>query len=549
VRTTKKIFLILLWLNFSQSCFAQIEKPSERISEKIFQEHLNFLGSDSLNGRAPGTKDGNLAAKYLANEFHKIGLKPIDSNSKYFQFLPLHGSIPLYSSTLNIEFGSEKVTFKLTEDFLMYQSNEPIFIPNLTEIIFVGYGIVANEFDYNDYADIDVEGKIVVFLDGEPASSDSSYFNGDLPTIYSTPEVKQRIALSRGAKGSILIPDVYSSTDYSWEEKIRQFSFENMCLASTPSTTFDIIINPNIADILFTGSGYTLDDVFDMKLTHRLKAFPLQGKLTFQGKVKQRDFVSPNVIGILEGQDSEFKDSYVLITAHYDHLGIGPAVNGDSIYNGVSDNAAGVSALLELARVFSSKDILKKRSIIFALLTCEEFGMLGSEYYVENPLRPLYKTIANINIDGIASFDNFKSIVVIGKEFSSLAKIVSDIANRQGLNISEIPKEFRSDNSFAKSDQFNFAKAGIPSALILDGIDYKNLSKEEGIKRFLDYSINIYHSPFDDLNQPINFDASMQHIKILYDVINELVNSSKEPEWNDNSPFKHARIISKARKK
>lgn len=545
----KKIFLIFLWLSIAQYCFAQVENSSERISEKIFKEHLRFLGSDSLKGRAPGTKGGNLAAKYLANEFQKIGLKPIDKNSKYFQFLPLHGSKPLYSSTLNIEFGSELITFKLIEDFLMYQSNEPIFIPNLTEMVFVGYGIVANEFDYNDYADVDVEGKIVVFLDGEPTSSDSSYFNGDLPTIYSTPEVKQRIALSRGAKGSILIPDNYSSTSYSWDEKIRQFAFENMCLASTPSTTFDIIINPNIADILFTGSNFSLDEILQMELTHKLTTFPLHGKLTFQGKVKQRDFVSPNIIGILEGQDPDLKDSYVLITAHYDHLGIGPAVKGDSIYNGVSDNAAGVSALLELAKVFSSSTIFKKRSIIFALLTCEEFGMLGSEYYIQNPVEPLYKTIANINIDGIASFDNFKSIVVLGKEFSSLSNLISNVANRQELSISEIPKEFRTDNSFAKSDQFNFAKAGIPSALILDGIDYKNLSKEEGIKRFWDYSINIYHSPFDDLTQPINFDASLQHIELLYDVIKELVNSNKEPEWNDNSPFKHARVLSKAKKK
>jgi len=322
-----------------------------------------------------------------------------------------------------------------------------------------------------------------------------------------------------------------------------------MCLASTPSTTFDIIINPNIADILFTGSNFSLDEILQMKLTHKLTTFPLHGKLTFQGKVKQRDFVSPNIIGILEGQEPDLKDSYVLVTAHYDHLGIGPAVKGDSIYNGVSDNAAGVSALLELARVFSAPDIYRKRSVIFALLTCEEFGMLGSEYYIQNPVEPLYKTIANINIDGIASFDNFKSIVVLGKEFSSLSSLVYNVANRQGLRIEEIPKEFRSDNSFAKSDQFNFAKAGIPSALILDGIDFENLKPEEGIKRFLDYSINIYHSPFDDLNQSINFDASMQHIKLLYEVINELVNSEKEPEWNDNSPFKHARILSKAKRK
>ncbi|MDP2038040.1 MAG: M28 family peptidase, partial [Ignavibacteria bacterium] len=401
----------------------QSNLKKEMFSKELFKNHLSYLGSDSLEGRAPGTHGGNLAAKYLAKEFEKLKLTPIGKEQKYYQYIPFHGSKPLHNSKLSIKFDSELIAFRLKEDFLMYQTSNPVFIPNETQMVFVGYGITANEFDYNDYHNLDVEGKIVVFLDGEPHSTDPNYFNGEIPTIYSAPEVKQRIALAHGARGSILIPNRETS-GFNWKKATQDFAFENLTLASTPSTSFDIMINPEIADLLFTESGFTIEDIYTMKKENNLKVFPLNGVLTFQGSFKQRDFVSPNIVGIIEGDDPTYNDSYVLVTAHYDHLGIGPAVKGDSIYNGVFDNAAGVSALLEIARVFSNTDFYNRRSIIFAILTAEEFGLLGSEYYVNNPVKPLYKTVANINIDGIASYDNFKSFVAVGKEYSTLINFV-----------------------------------------------------------------------------------------------------------------------------
>jgi len=524
--------------------YGQNNQTKELFSKELFKNHLSYLGSDSLEGRAPGTHGGNLAAKYLAKEFEKLKLTPTGKEQKYYQYIPFHGSKPLHNSKLSIKFDSELIGFRLKEDFLMYQTNNPVFIPTETQMVFAGYGITANEFDYNDYHDLDVEGKIVVFLDGEPHSIDPNYFNGETPTIYSAPEVKQRIALAHGARGSILIPN-RETGGFNWEKAIQDFAFENLTLASTPSTSFDIMINPEIADLLFTDSGFTIEDIYTMKKENNLKVFPLNGVLTFQGSFKQRDFVSPNIVGIIEGDDSTYNDSYVLITAHYDHLGIGPAVNGDSIYNGVFDNAAGVSALLEIARVFSNPEFYNRRSIIFVILTAEEFGLLGSEFYINNPIRPLHKTVANINIDGIASFDNFKSFVAVGKEYSTLINFMRNAAAARNLKEAEIPEEFNSVNTFTKSDQFTFAKAGIPSLLITEGTDYMSITREEGIKKMIDFASNVYHSPADDLSLPLNLDAALQHVDLLFGVIDELVNSETEPEWNASSPFRFARILSR----
>lgn len=502
-----------------------------------------------FEGRAPGTLGGNLAAKYLAVEFDKLRLKPLGSNGTYYQNIPFHSSKPLLSSRLKIHYQEEEISFRLNEDFLLYQTGEPIFIPNSIPLVFVGYGIFAPEFDYNDYQDVDVEGKIVVFVDGEPHSLDQSYFDGNNPTVYSTAEAKQRIALSRGAKGSILIPNIISTTQFDWQEYVRSFSFPNLSLASTSSTSFDIIMNPEVADILFIESGHSLKDVSQMHKKYGMVSFLLNVQLSFKGSFKQDDFHSPNIIGMIEGTEPQYKDSYVLVSAHYDHLGIGPTVKGDSIYNGVFDNAAGVAALLEIARVITQNSFQNKRSIIFLLTTAEESGLLGSYYYTQNPSIPLYKTVANINIDGIASFDNFKSIVGVGEEYSSLSSTLKEVAEERNLKVVPIPEQFIGFGSYTKSDQHSFAKSGIPSIMILEGIDYVNIGRSEGLERILNYSTNIYHTPFDDLQQSINYEAALQHMEILLAMINKISNSIKEPEWFSGTPFINARLISKAEKR
>jgi Zn-dependent M28 family amino/carboxypeptidase len=239
----------------------------------------------------------------------------------------------------------------------------------------------------------------------------------------------------------------------------------------------------------------------------------------------------------------------VLITAHYDHLGVGLPVDGDSIYNGVFDNAIGAAAVLELAKAFKFAENKLERSVIFLFLTGEEKGLIGSTFYVDHPAVPLYKTIADINVDGIAVFDDFKSIVGVGAEYSALGNLLKETAEDLNLSISSIPQQFQQSESFYRSDQISFAMAGIPAILTMDGIDDKQVTKEEGLKKFLDCSRNIYHTPFDDLKQEINLDASIQHIEFLYLMSCKLLNGHEAPEWKEDSPFLNARLRSIAEKR
>lgn len=550
----KIIFSINLLYLSAQLLFCQIQinnsnKPAYLFSKDSLRASLNFLGSDLLQGRGTGSAGEEIAAKFIANKFSGLSLKPLGVDNSYFQYFPMHGSVPQEESELDIHYKDTSYSLKLNKDYLLYTSGEQTFISSSSPLVFVGYGIVAPEFDYNDYQQIDVQGKIAVFLEGEPKSNESFYFKGEAPTIYSLPEAKQRIALGRGAVGSILIPSKNNYNDEQWVNTINEFSFENVTLASSVNKNLSILMNPKAAENLFCNSLFDLNDVYKMHDDNNMRSFQLICELSFKGLFKERDFLSPNVIGLLEGSDSQLKDSYIIVSAHYDHLGIGAKIKGDSIYNGVLDNALGVSGLLELARSFNHASPKLKRSIIFLCLTGEEKGLLGSQYYVSSPAVPLYKTIANINIDGLAVYDEFNSIVGIGSEYSSLFETLNEAAIWQGLSLTNIPNQFENWISYYKSDQASFAQAGIPSILVYEGIDPKYETKEKALSWFINYSQNIYHSPFDDLNQPINLNATIQHLLLLHDFISTLANSNKTPEWNESSPFLQARLRSIAEKR
>ncbi len=520
---------------------------TQNISKENFINHIFKLGSDEFEGRGTGQPGGEKAAQYLADEFAKLNLLPVGDEGTYYQNIRMHAGKPLSSSELILHIDDKEINLKLWDDYLIYFSGEQTFIPTPLPLVFAGYGISAPEYDYNDYQSIDVEGKIVVFLDGEPLSEDESYFNGEAPTIHSYPDVKQRIALSRGARGSILIPNISDGAP-DWNNLKNEFSFEDVSLAYSVTNNLSLIMNPKVAEILFRNSENSLQDIFRFHKNNSMKSFELSCSLTFNGSFKERDFISSNIIGMVKGSDSELNDEYLIVSAHYDHLGIGNPVDGDSIYNGVFDNAAGVSALLEIARIFTHEK-KPERSIIFILLTGEEKGLLGSIYYNDNPVVPLYKTIANINIDGIALFDNFKSIIGVGSEYSTLSSFLKETAEENNVTVTDVPEGFINFDAFSRSDQIAFASAGIPSMLIIEAPDYFSISREEGIKKFIQYSENIYHSPFDDLSQYMNMDAALQHIDIIFDMCNLLSTSEEVPEWNDNSPYLNERLRTIAEKK
>jgi Zn-dependent M28 family amino/carboxypeptidase len=252
------------------------------------------------------------------------------------------------------------------------------------------------------------------------------------------------------------------------------------------------------------------------------------------------------VIGYIPGK----RDAYVFLSAHYDHLGIGPAIEGDSIYNGMSDNAVGTAALLEIARLLSIHRNKYLNSILILFTTGEEKGLLGSQYYCDHPVVPLYKTIANINIDGLAIFDQVNEIIGVGAELSDLEADLETVARQFGLNIGTIPTQyFEESQTLNRSDQFSFAKAGIPSILILEGLDYKTLTYQEGLSRIIEWNTKIYHTPFDDLSQEINFAAAEQHTNFILAFTEHLAQRKDPVNWKPGVPFITARLRTIAEKR
>lgn len=548
----KNIFHILFLILFQINPFLYPQEVNkfnnldDSISADSIYNNLKILADDSLQGRGVGSKGGNIAAEYIAKQFEYYGLEKILNNDSYFQNIPMHGSIPLLSSELVLYTRDDTINLNYEKDYFLYKSGQQTFIPVPLPIVFVGYGIVAPEFDYNDYQSINVEGKIVVYIDGEPLSDDQEYFNGEFPTIYSYPESKRKTAIGRGAAGTIQISLNGKET---WDDVIKDFSFEDVTLAYTVSSNLSIMLNPDKANLLFSNSRFTFKDILEMHLHHAMKSFDLNTSLKFKGIFKERDFLASNVIGMIKGSDDKLSDSYLIISAHYDHLGVGITFNKDSIYNGALDNAIGVSVLLELAKSFSDLNIKPKRSIIFIAVTGEEKGLLGSIYYTDNPVVPLYKTVADVNIDGIAFFRDFTSIVGIGSDYSSLGEILKDVADKINLEVEGIPPEFRTIDAFNNSDQLAFASAGIPSIIVLEGLKNKFKSREQVLEAFIYYFINRYHTPFDDLNQNIDKEAAAKHTKVLFDYCYEIANRLISPEWYSNSPFISARLRTIAEKR
>ncbi len=521
----------------------------EAISASSLQKHMAVLGSDSLEGRGTGTRGGERAAQYIAEELAKLKLVPIGDDSSYYQSIPMHGSRVLPNSTFIMTFQGKEHEFVLHRDYVLYNSGAPTFVPKPAPMVFVGYGIIAPEFDYNDYQSLDVSGKIVVFLSGEPPSSDSSYFDGSRPTLHYYPEVKQRVAISRGAAGSVVIPNPREAAGRNWRHWLMQFAFEDVTLLYSVTANLSALINPQAAQELFRGAPYTLSQILDMDAANNMRSFPLAVAAAFRGQFQERDFLAPNVIAMLEGDDPRLKDSYLLISAHYDHLGIGPAAQGDSIYNGVFDNAAGVAAVLEIARAFTLMPERPRRSVIFLFTTAEEKGLLGATYYTDHRVMPLYKTIANVNVDGLAMFDTFNDVVGVGAELSTLGGDLQKILAAFKMRASPIPSPFLNSAAFTRSDQIAFAKAGIPAVLLMEGVDYRHSSPAAGLQRMIEWGQRIYHSPFDDLRQPINFAAARQHGQILFSFCWSLANGEEAPQWKPGTPYVNARLRSIAEKR
>lgn len=548
MRTVK---LILLALTTAFTLFAQItidnfltddaKRAMDYITGDYMRANIEFLASDLLEGRGTGSRGELIAATYIATQFKLFGLEPGGDKGSYFQKVSLVG-VKTYPDREMVVRGKKGVVkFRYYDDFVAVSGVKQDFVSiKNADIVFVGYGIVAPEYNWDDYKGGDVSGKILLMLNDDPpaTSEEPNLFGGKARTYYGRWTYKYEIAAKRGALGAIIIHTT-PSAGYGWNVVQSSWTGEEFDLANSaePKIQLKGWLTEDATRKLLALTGKELDELVKLAQTRDFKPIDLDLKLSLNMKVKFRELTSQNVIGVLRGGDEKLKDEYIVLTSHHDHLGIGKPVNGDSIYNGALDNASGVSMLLTIARAFSELKVKPRRSVIFMALTAEEAGLLGSKYFAQNPTVPKSKIIANINVDGINIWGRTKDVVLIGMEKSTLGEIIDAIA-RKYQNRYAKPDQFPELGMFYRSDQFNFAKIGIPAVYFDTGVEYIG-KPEDYAKQVIDeYIRKNYHQPSDEYNESWVFDGAIEDAKLVFMTIYYLSNSDEKPEWKAGSEFK-----------
>jgi peptidase M28-like protein len=510
-----------------------------RIRPEGLKAQMGFLSDDLLEGRYTGTRGYYLAAKYVASQFQEMGLKPAGDNGTYlqnirFRKVELDRDHSSFSFTVN---GQEKSP-RFFEEFAALGNELNPDSSFEGPVVFVGYGVTAPEFNYDDYAGADVKGKIVAYLYGAPAK-----FPSALRAHHSSSTVKAANAASHGAIGIIGIWAGSIAERSPFSRYARHFRYPRVRWLDENGQPNDAqpqlrgggIISSEVADRMFAGSPKSFKDALVISVAGTPQSFPLAASAKFHLVSKHSEFESPNIAAILPGSDPKLKNEYVLYSAHADHMGIGEAVNADTIYNGTLDNASGTSGVLEIARAMSSMPKAPRRSILFLIVTGEEEGLLGSDAYAHHPTVPIKDIVANVNMDEIGAFFDFKDIVPLGAEHSSIGKVVEDVAKRMGLEISPDPAP--EEVYFVRSDQYSFIKQGVPAVAIDQG--YKAVDpKLDGEKIMNEWEQKYYHQPLDDMNQPyLDFNAAVKSTRLNLAVGYEIAQQTERPRWNKGDFF------------
>lgn len=547
----KAIKLAILTLLTTFTLFSQItidnfltddaKKAMDYVTENYIRANVQFLASDLLEGRGTGSRGELIAATYIATQFKLFGLEPGGDNGSYFQKVSLVGITTYPDKEMVVKGGKGTLKFRYYDDFIAVSGVKKDFVSiKDVDIVFVGYGIVAPEYNWDDYKGVDVSGKILLMLnDDPPATQDEpNLFGGKARTYYGRWTYKYEIAAKKGALGAIIIHTT-PSAGYGWNVVQSSWSGEEFELANDaePKVQLKSWLTEDATRKLLALAGKNLDELVKSAQTRNFKPVDLGLKLSLNMKVKIREFSSQNVIGVLRGGDEKLKDEYIVLTSHYDHLGIGKPVNGDSIYNGALDNASGVSMLLTLAKAFSELKVKPRRSVMFIALTAEEAGLLGSRYFAQNPTVPPAKIVANLNIDGINIWGRTKDVVLIGMEKSTLGEIIDAIAKKYQNRYAK-PDQFPELGMFYRSDQFSFAKVGIPAIFFDNGVEYIGKPEDYGRKVVEEYIRKNYHQPSDEYNDSWVLDGAVEDAKLVFMTAYYLANSDEKPKWKPESEFR-----------
>ena len=544
----KYSFLIILILIVGCQAGSQMDQAELLITEESLLNHIEILASDEFEGRAPATRGEELTIDYLVGELERMGIDPGMPDGSYIQEFPLLGQqVDGETASFVIRSGNN-VTSNLTfsSEFMAWPSNEAETVSiRDAEVVYVGYGIQAPEFDWDDYKDVDVSGKVLLFKNSDP-SHDPEIFEGDARLYYGRWSYKYEIAEEMGALGAIIIHTT-PTAGYGWNVvsnswgRVR-FALKSNGMQSENVPEFNSWLTEESSSRLFNEAGLDLHEMLDAAASREFRPVTLDGvTIDLDLNASYSDKSSKNVVAKIEGNDRSLRDEYVIFSAHHDHLGITEPVNGDSINNGAIDNASGVSAVLEMANALKVVENELRRSVKFLFVGAEEMGLLGSRYWSQNPTVEPGKVSANINLDSMQPYGETRDLVLVGSGRNTLTDVFKK--HLQEANRVAMPDPRPEQGIFYRSDHFSFARIGIPAIYPNPGRDY--IDKPDNWAAVAD-SVNaaIYHTVFDEINEYWDMSGMESDVRLIFRVSYDVINRDEMMEWTSGDEFEAARLRS-----
>ena len=520
---------------------------TRRITPEEIDAHLRFLSSDLLEGRAPATRGGRLAEEYIASQLRTFGVRPGVGDTSYFQRVPID-VVKADPKTIKVAAsGKANANLRFTDDVVVWPGSATDASAAHGELVFVGYGATAPEYKWDDYKDSDVRGKILLVLVNDPPAppSEPNLFGGKAMTYYGRWTYKYEEAERRGAAG-MLIVHTTGPAGYPWHVVVNSNSTEHRLLPRDPSLPAPIGVRGWITDsaatALLAQAGLNMATLRKQAESRDFR--PISTGIIIDESMQNsvQHMSANNVVGIVRGIDPKLRDEYVAYSAHWDHFGIGPVVNGDSIYNGAADNASGVATILTIAHA-AAEGVKPRRSQLFVFVTAEESGLLGSAYFGQHPTAPVSKIIADLNVDNPAILGRFRDLEVLGDTKSSLGPQLTAMVKPEGLRI--VPDEHPEAGHFYRSDHFSFARVGIPAVDIKGGYDYVGHPVEWGRAQREEYTAKRYHQPSDEYRADFDLTGLAQLADIVYRFGLAIGGAPNVPTWNADAEFKALRDASR----
>jgi Zn-dependent M28 family amino/carboxypeptidase len=513
---------------------------------------IKALSDDSMEGRAPGTIGEERAVAYITSQFKALGLAPGNPNGTYTQDVPLAGITSTVTGGFDVN--GKKIDVAYPSNFVgVTRRVTPTAKVTASDVVFVGYGVVAPEYKWDDYKGVDVRGKTIVMLVNDPAVKlasdttklDTTMFRGPAMTYYGRWTYKYEIAAEKGAAAVVIVHET-GPAGYPWEVVSGSWGGEQFDIERADHnmgrTALESWITLDKAKELFGAAGKDFDALHRAAATREFKPVPLGAKANFTVTTAIRHIKSKNVVAVMPGADSARKDEFVIYTAHWDHLGKDTTLTGDQIFNGALDNASGVAALIEIAEAYTKAATKPARSILFMALTSEEQGLLGAAWYAANPLYPLNKTLADINIDGVNQWGRTSDLVLIGLGNSTMDDIATQVATQRHRTIAPDPEPEK--GFFYRSDHFEFSKEGVPAMFADAGTHFIGKDAGYGQKKRDEYTNNDYHKPSDQVKPDWDLSGAVEDVKLYYLVGSQIANGTTWPEWKPGTEFKATREAS-----